>query len=73
MTAVRAAPTVVVDLARLTFLDSSGVHALVTAHRTAPQRAGRLNVGDAGGMVAQVLKVSGVGERQQPRNGGCDD
>jgi anti-sigma B factor antagonist len=60
MTAVQTAPTVVVDLAALTFLDSTGVHALVTAHRAAVERGGRLSVVNAAGPVAHVLHITGV-------------
>ncbi|MER7007125.1 STAS domain-containing protein [Dactylosporangium sp. NPDC000555] len=72
MTAVRVAPTVAVDLARLTFQDSRDVHALVTAHRPALERGGRLRVVNVGGKVGQVPEVSGVGELPRPRDGGRD-
>ncbi|HTJ36201.1 MAG TPA: STAS domain-containing protein [Dactylosporangium sp.] len=72
MTAVGSARTVVVDLAELRFIDSSGVHALVTAHRAAVERGGRLNVVNAGGMVAHVLDITGVGGLLSPRDGARD-
>ncbi|MFI5910396.1 STAS domain-containing protein [Dactylosporangium sp. NPDC051541] len=72
MTAVGAAPQVVVDLGGLTFLDSSGVHALVTAYRAATEKGGRLSVVNAGGMVAHVLDITGVGGLLQPQDGGRD-
>lgn len=72
MTAVDAAPTVVVDLGGVTFLDSSGVHALVTAYRAAQDRGGRLSVVGAGGMVAHVLEITGVGGLLSPQDGGRD-
>jgi anti-sigma B factor antagonist len=72
MGAVGAAPSVVVDLGRLTFLDSSGVHALVTAHRAAVERGGWLSVANAGGMVAHVLEITGVGGLLHPQDGARD-
>src|SRR5262245_34488622 len=72
ISAVEAAPTVVVDLAAVTFLDSSGVHALVTAHHAALERGGRLSVVGAAGTVAQVLEITGVGGLLDPHHGGRD-
>ncbi|MGI5242696.1 STAS domain-containing protein [Dactylosporangium sp. CA-139066] len=72
MSAVRAAPAVVVDLAGLTFLDSSGVHALVTAHRAAVEGGGWLSVVNAGGMVAHVLDITGVGGLLRAQDGARD-
>jgi anti-sigma B factor antagonist len=51
-----------VDLAGLTFIDSSGLHGLVTAHHAARARNGRVVVVNASGVVADVLDVTGVGE-----------
>jgi anti-anti-sigma factor len=72
MSAVGAAPAVVVDLGGLTFLDSSGVHALVTAHRSAVERGGRLAVVNAAGMVAHVLDITGVGGLLRSQDGARD-
>jgi anti-sigma B factor antagonist len=66
LSAVGAAPTVVVDLGAVTFLDSSGVHALITAHHAALARGGRLSVVNAGGVVAHVLDLTGVGGLLSP-------
>lgn len=66
MTAVDGAPVVVVDLARLDFLDSSGLHGLITAHHAARARGGRVSVVNASGVVADVLDVTGVGELLGP-------
>jgi anti-anti-sigma factor len=60
--AVDGAPVVVVDLAGLDFLDSSGLHGLITAHHAAVARGGRVSVVNASGVVADVLDVTGVGE-----------
>jgi anti-sigma B factor antagonist len=58
--AVRRCEVVVVDLAGVEFLDSSGVHGLVAAHRSARERGGRLYLERATGPVATVLDVTGV-------------
>ncbi|MEU8818616.1 STAS domain-containing protein [Actinoplanes sp. NPDC048796] len=53
-------PRVVVDLAEVGFLDSTGVHGLITAHHAALGRHGRLVVVNAKGAVAAVLDITGV-------------
>jgi anti-sigma B factor antagonist len=58
--AVSRADAVFVDMAAVGFLDSTGVHALVTAHHAARGRAGRLYVTNAGGPVAAVLELTGL-------------
>lgn len=58
--ALEWAPAVFVDLARLTFLDSSGVHSLVTAHHAASRRDVRVYVVNATGPVALVLELTGL-------------
>ena len=60
--AVRAAPLVVVDLAALDFLDSSGVHGLVVAHHEALSRGGRVSLVNPTGSVAAVLDITGLGD-----------
>ena len=64
--AVRRSPLVVVDLAKLDFLDSSGVHGLVTAHHAALERGGRVHVVNATGPVAGVLDLTGVAALLSP-------
>ena len=66
LSAVRQAPVVVVDLAALDFHDSSGVHSLITAHREARERGGRLEVVNPAGSVATVLDLTGVGALLSP-------
>jgi anti-sigma B factor antagonist len=62
LAAVGSARIVHVDLAGVTFLDSSGVHCLIVAHQAAERAGGRLYVGNAEGAVARVLEITGVGE-----------
>ena len=51
---------VVVDLRRLTFLDSQGVHALLDARATYEQSASRMTIVDGVPAVARVLEITGV-------------
>jgi anti-anti-sigma factor len=62
LTAVRRSPVVVVDLARVGFLDSSGVHGLIAAYKEARDRGGRVLLENPTGVVATVLEVTGVAE-----------
>jgi anti-anti-sigma factor len=66
LAAVESSRVVVVDLARLTFIDSSGLHGLVTGHQAAVRSGGRLYAVNAGGAVAAVLDLTGVGELLSP-------
>ncbi len=58
--AVSRSRAVFVDVSAVGFLDSTGVHALVTAHHAAQGRGGRLYVLNAGGPVAAVLELTGL-------------
>lgn len=69
LAAVDGAPEVVIDLARLHFLDSSGLHGLIVAHHAAKARGGRVSVVNASGVVADVLDVTGVAELLRPDEG----
>ncbi|NUT37558.1 MAG: STAS domain-containing protein [Hamadaea sp.] len=51
---------VVIDLAGVTFIDSTGVRVLVEAYRTARQHGLSLSVRGARHWVARVLEVTGV-------------
>ena len=62
LAAVASAPVVVVDLGALDFLDSTGIHGLVTAHHEALAAGGRLYLVNAVGPVANILDITGVGE-----------
>lgn len=58
--AVNRTTAVLVDAAGLTFLDSSGVHSLITAHHAAKNRGARVYVVNAHGPVAAVLELTGL-------------
>jgi anti-sigma B factor antagonist len=50
------------DMSDLSFIDSSGVGAYVTAHRRAQAKGSQLRVGERSGLVERVLELSGVEE-----------
>lgn len=64
--AVEAAPLVMVDLAAVDFLDSSGLHALISAQQAAQRRGGNLYAVGARGSVATILDITGVTDLLQP-------
>jgi anti-sigma B factor antagonist len=51
---------VIIDLAAVTFLGSSGLRALLTAQRVASENDASLTVQNARGVVLQVLTISGL-------------
>jgi anti-anti-sigma factor len=55
-----ASDRVVIDLAGVTFLDSTGIAALVVAQRRAVVAGRRLTVANAQGMVRRVLDLTGA-------------
>lgn len=55
-----------VDLSAVTFLDSTGIRALVQGHRRADTQGVRLYVHGAQQWVAKVLEVTGVGPLLAP-------
>ncbi|GIH15724.1 hypothetical protein Raf01_38960 [Rugosimonospora africana] len=50
------------DLSGLGFLDSSGIRALLRAHRAIVAQGGSLTVSGARGLVAEVLRITAVEE-----------
>ena len=64
--AVAQAHEVRVDLADVTFLDSTGIRSLVQAYRSAQTRGGVFYVIGARQWVAKVLDVTGVGPLLAP-------
>ena len=55
-------PAIELDLADLTFIDSSGVGAYVTAFRRAKAQGTSLSLGARSPLVQRVLELSGVEE-----------
>ena len=51
---------VIADLAGVTFIDSTGVHALVTARTDAIARGAAFSVTNGNAAVSQVLRICGV-------------
>lgn len=66
MSALAEHPVVQLDLSAVGFLDSSGIHALVAGYRHAARHGRTLYLTGAGGMVSQVLKLTGVAELMAP-------
>lgn len=54
------APTVVVDLSGVTFIDSAGIGALLRGRRLADEQQKEYRVTGAEGLVRQVLDITGV-------------
>ena len=54
-----AATAVVVDLSDVRLLDSAGIGALLKGRRQADERSRGYRVAGAGGMVAEVLRITG--------------
>ena len=65
--ALDGSQAVTVDLSKLSFLDSSGIHELVRAHHVAVSNGGALHATGASGVVAEVLEITGVGRLLSPR------
>jgi len=53
---------VVLDFGPLTFLDSSGIAALIAAHRLAGERGVEIDLVNVHGTVRHVLEVTGIVE-----------
>ncbi|MEV0716871.1 STAS domain-containing protein [Asanoa sp. NPDC050611] len=60
VSAVDEAAVVVVDLAGLRFMDSSGVHGLIVGYHAARDKRRRFYVVNAAGEVARVLELTGL-------------
>jgi anti-anti-sigma factor len=54
------AKRILLDLSGVTFIDSSGVNALVEAHQRSARDGRRLQVFPVGGQVRDVLELTGV-------------
>jgi anti-anti-sigma factor len=51
---------IMLDMSKLTFVDSSGVGAYVTAFRRAQAKGSHLSIGERSPLVQRVLQLSGV-------------
>lgn len=60
------APTVVIDLTRITFFDCSGVSLLVRAHRRVKARDGRLAVVCDHPLTLRILRITGLTSTLSP-------
>lgn len=58
----RRPATLVVEMSAVTFLDSSGCHALVRAHRRADTTGVELHLAGINGTCRRVLEVAGLSE-----------
>jgi anti-anti-sigma factor len=58
----RRPPKLVVDMLHVTFLDSTGLTTLLSAHRAAQQLGTRLVVREVSAFVRQQLRVAGIYE-----------
>ncbi|MGW3142154.1 STAS domain-containing protein [Streptomyces sp. NPDC001139] len=55
-----ARPRTVLDLSRLTFMDSTGINILIAAHRSHLQAGGWLRLAAPSGSVRRTLQIVGV-------------
>ncbi len=74
MKACGRAATVLLDLTKVTFLDSSAIGALVAAGREVVEAGGRLQIGPRSDVVNRVLEITGLHEPSEafdvlPENG----
>ncbi|MDH6551470.1 stage II sporulation protein AA (anti-sigma F factor antagonist) [Streptomyces sp. SAI-133] len=53
---------IVVDLSDVTFMDSSGINALLAAHQRASDAQGWLRIAGAQRTVARLLNITGIGQ-----------
>lgn len=57
------APSIVIDLSGLAFMDSTGVRLLVGAHARSRARPNRLTLRRGGAAVQRVIEVSGLDDQ----------
>ena len=55
-----SAPTVVLELADVTFIDSSGLRVLIDLHKTIRERGGRLVVRHPSATVSRLLDITNL-------------
>lgn len=54
------------DLGHISFIDSSGVGAIIVAARAAQERGRAMRIGERSAIVARVLAVSGLEDALEP-------
>lgn len=67
------ARSLVLDMAQVTFLDSSGLKAIVQSHHQAHELGGTVTVRHAPSMVRRVMEVTGLGPFLVPGPDDRDD
>lgn len=71
LAAVASSRVVIVDVGAVTFMDSSGIHGLVTAYRAAKQDGTQVHAVHAQGVIRDLFDITGVGELLRcPSDGG---
>jgi anti-sigma B factor antagonist len=73
LAALADAEAVVVDLDSVTFMDSSGLSALLVAHRAAEASGGTLRLRDVPGRVMKLLTITGLDELLTVETAPADD
>lgn len=68
---IELTPVVDVDLAGVTFIDSTVISALVAAHHAAKTAGGRLTLINCTGQVRRVLHITGVLPLPEPDDATC--
>lgn len=59
----RRPQTIVIDLSRLKFLDSTGLRLIMSAHARAKTRGHRLAIVEGGHAVQRIFRLAGVNRR----------
>jgi anti-anti-sigma factor len=59
----RKPETIVIDLSRLKFLDSTGLRLIMSAHARAKTRGHRLAIVEGGHAVRRIFRLAGVNRR----------
>lgn len=55
-------PVLVADCSRLTFIDSTGLAALLAAHKAMAERSGTFEIADPPGMLSKMISIVGLGD-----------
>jgi len=70
LSAIDRSRVVCVDMGALSFMDSSGIHALVKGYHAVQERGQQLHVVNAAGVVKEVLDLTGVADLLRPPSAG---